>query len=153
VEPGDEYSKLLAELKCRLESLCDREGTGDAVHAIRSVFITAEHYAGPCREDGPDLIIGYEAGYRCSWDCARGQIVAEIFSDNTRRWSGDHCVCPALVPGVLLANAELPCGSASIMDLAPTILDVFGIPADPSMQGRSLWLSDDSVSTHQGNRE
>ena len=41
---------------------------------IREVFDTAKLYAGPYLENGPDLLIGYNAGYRTSWDCATGVV-------------------------------------------------------------------------------
>jgi hypothetical protein len=33
-----------------------------------------------------------------------GRVTAGVFEDNTRSWSGDHCVDPRLVPGVLFSS-------------------------------------------------
>jgi hypothetical protein len=107
-------------------------------HAIRRVLITNQHYSGPYRLDGPDLIIGYEAGYRCSWECARGQVTDTLFADNNRPWSGDHCVDPELVPGVLLSNMPFGSSNPRILDIAPTILDYLGITPPDWMGGQSL---------------
>ena len=63
-----------------------------------------------------------------------------MFHDNTRAWSGDHCIDPSLVPGVLIANRSLGEGhdEPAIWDLAPTILDLFGVDAPRYMDGESL---------------
>ncbi|MGE5608399.1 MAG: alkaline phosphatase family protein [Bacillota bacterium] len=142
VMPGSEYDALVAELKGALEGLRDAAGESENAtdpRAIRRVLVARQHYAGPYRGEGPDLIIGYEAGYRCSWECARGQVADAVFADNQRPWSGDHCVDPEWVPGVLLSNVRFGRPGARIVDIAPTILDVFGIPPEAPMQGTSLF--------------
>ena len=60
--------------------------------------------AGPYVENAPDLLIGYNAGYRASWDGATGIVPGPVFDDNTKAWSGDHCIDPRLVPGVFFCN-------------------------------------------------
>ena len=64
-------------------------------------------YNGPYLENAPDLIIGYNAGYRVSWDGATGVVAGPVFEDNTKAWSGDHCVDPRLVPGVFFCNRPI----------------------------------------------
>ena len=56
--------------------------------------------------EAPDLFVGYVRGYRNSWDCATGACPAEVFSDNTKSWSGDHCIAPREVPGVIFSAKE-----------------------------------------------
>ena len=68
------------------------------------MFDTATLYDGPYLENAPDLLIGYNAGYRMSWDCATGVVAGPVFEDNTKPWSGDHCIDPRLVPGVFFCN-------------------------------------------------
>ncbi len=63
--------------------------------------------------------------------------------DNTRRWSGDHCVDPALVPGVLFSSLPLTAARASIVDVGPTVLDLFGVRVPGYMQGRSLLVGEE----------
>lgn len=140
VGEGPELDQLLDELRSGLEALRD-EGRDGAPRAVRRAFVTRRDWSGPYRVDGPDVIVGYERGYRCSWACANGQVAGPVFSDNTRPWSGDHCVDPALVPGVLLASAPLARAEASILDVAPTILDLFGVPPEAPMQGTSLLVA------------
>ena len=36
-----------------------------------------------------------QPGYRSSWDAALGKVGSEVFQDNLKAWSGDHCVDPS----------------------------------------------------------
>ena len=130
-----EADALKRELIEKLSGLRDGE-TGST--AITRVFDTSAVNAGPYAEVGPDLTLGYAVGYRASWAAAQGQVAGPVFEDNVRRWSGDHCLDPALVPGVLFSNLRLEASEASLMDLAPTVLALFGVLAPGYMQGRSL---------------
>ena len=80
--------------------------------AIREAFDTAKIYAGPYLENAPDFIIGYNAGYRISWDCATGIVSGPVFEDNIKPWSGDHCIDPRLVPGVFFCNRTVDADGA-----------------------------------------
>ena len=107
--------------------------------AINEVFDNlVVHPSGPYRDNGPDLIVGYNRGYRASWDGAVGKVSDEVLSDNTKSWSGDHCIDPRLVPGVLFSTRPIHADDPGIMDLAPTILTQFGVDVPDHMTGRSL---------------
>jgi predicted AlkP superfamily phosphohydrolase/phosphomutase len=136
VDPGDEAHALREELIAALSGLRDQEK--DAV-AIRNVYAASHAYGpGPYGGAGPDLVVGYAAGYRASWEGAVGRVTPEIFSDNTRAWSGDHCIDPELVPGVLFSSRPIASRDAHITDLAPTVLTQFGIDVPRHMTGRAL---------------
>jgi predicted AlkP superfamily phosphohydrolase/phosphomutase len=132
VQPG-EADALLNELRAKLAGITD-PGTGQV--AVRDVFDTREVYAGPYRENAPDLLLGYSPGYRAAWESVSGAVRGEVFLDNTRAWSGDHCIDPRAVPGVLFANRAIEAADPSIADLAPTILDLFGLRIPRHMDGR-----------------
>jgi predicted AlkP superfamily phosphohydrolase/phosphomutase len=135
VDPAEAES-LADEIAARLSGLRDDEV--DAV-AIREVYPAHSLFSGPYTEDAPDLVVGYAAGWRASWDGVRGISGGAVFSDNTKAWSGDHCIDPELVPGVLVCNRQLGNGKRPrIADLAPTILELFGVPAPRYMDGESL---------------
>ncbi len=131
----DQAPRLRAELIHKLTGL--RDEANGAV-AIERALDTADTNPGPYAETGPDLMIAYGVGYRASWSAAQGQVCGAVIEDNTRRWSGDHCLDPALVPGVLFSSLSLHAEGASIMDLAPTVLELFGVRVPAYMQGRSL---------------
>jgi predicted AlkP superfamily phosphohydrolase/phosphomutase len=105
---------------------------------IRRVVDVAREWNGPYRLDGPDLLPGYEVGYRVSWDCAKGAVCPDLFEDNTKRWSGDHCMDSDVVPGVMFTNVPISASTARLVDLGPTVLELFGVDAPSFMTGRSL---------------
>lgn len=101
--------------------------------------------AGVFSDRAPDLIVGYRRGYRSSDESALGAVGSQVFEDNLDRWSGDHCMDPAAVPGVFAANARIAPGPRpSLRDLAPTILRFFGVTPPDGLEGRSLFLAEES---------
>jgi predicted AlkP superfamily phosphohydrolase/phosphomutase len=137
VEPGSEAKALRAEIIAKLKGLPDEE---KADIGIREAFDPAALYSGPYLENGPDLIIGYNAGYRTSWDCATGVVAGPVFEDNVKAWSGDHCIDPRLVPGVFFCSRAIDAEEPHIVDIAPTALRLFGIQPPPYMDGRPFAL-------------
>jgi predicted AlkP superfamily phosphohydrolase/phosphomutase len=130
-----ETAALQRELIEKLSGLLD-EDTGDI--AIRRAYAATELYRGPYLDAAPDLIIGYADGYRTSWDAAVGKVTMRVFEDNLKAWSGDHCVDPPLVPGVLFSNRKLDADDPGIEDMAPTALRLFGIEPPKWMEGKSI---------------
>lgn len=108
--------------------------------AIRSVVTREQVYSGPFTDEAPDLLINFAAGYRVSWGTPLGGVPAGLFEDNVSKWSGDHAIDPALVPGVLFMNRPVAAANPSLVDAAPTILAALGVPAGGAMEGRSLLL-------------
>jgi len=139
VEKGPELDALAAEIKAKLEKLVDPK-TGERV--INEAFITSDLHSGPYADMAPEVLLGYHRGFRHSWDCATGSVTAEIFSDNTKSWSGDHCVDPRLVPGVIWCNRAIATDTPNLLDIAPTALDLFGVDIPGYMQGKSLFQAD-----------
>ena len=134
VDRGAEASALKRELAAKLSGLMDGERPG-----IRKAWPSDSVYTGPYLSAAPDLIIGYAEGYRASWDAAIGKISPHVFEDNSKAWSGDHCVDPHLVPGVLFCNRKIAAADPGIEDMAPTALELFGIPIPGHMEGRSVF--------------
>jgi bisphosphoglycerate-independent phosphoglycerate mutase (AlkP superfamily) len=62
-----------------------------------------------------------------------------VFEDNTKAWSGDHCVDPLLVPGVLFSNRKVQAQDPGIEDMAPTALELFGVQPPAWMEGKSVF--------------
>ena len=135
VAPGGEAEALKAELIARLTGLPDEE-RGEI--AIREVYATDRLYRGPYLDAAPDLIAGFNAGYRISWEAAIGQATGRVIEDNRKAWSGDHCIDPPLVPGVLFCNRPIDCINPGIEDMAPTALDLFGVDPPEWMDGKPL---------------
>jgi len=135
VTPADAPA-LKQEIICQLRGLRDEE-RGKV--AIAELWDSCEVYRGPYRENGPDVMVGYRPGYRADWDGALGRLTDSIIADNTRRWSGDHCMDPRQVPGVLFSSRPFAMTRPGLEDLAPSILDLLGIAAPAHMTGRSLF--------------
>lgn len=144
VADGKEKKELVRELCDRLSHLPDQEQNEEAIH---EAVAREDVYKGPYVASAPDIIIGYNVGYRISWDSAVGKCGAHVLSDNTKAWSGDHCIHPKLVPGVLFSNLKLRTEQANITDLAPTTLDLLGVEKPSFFDGKSL-LCDAATSSN-----
>jgi predicted AlkP superfamily phosphohydrolase/phosphomutase len=115
-----------------------RDGERAGASPIRSVVKRDAVYHGQCVGDAPDLLVNCEPGYRVSSATAMGGVPAAVIEDNRKRWSGDHVVDPAAVPGVLFATRPLASAAPTLLDLAPTILATLGVPAPADMEGTDI---------------
>ncbi len=131
----EDLASLKQEISAKLCRLVDPE---NGEHPIRKVYDSAAHYRGVYKDDGPDLIIGCNGGYRVAWESVTGKLSEKVVSDNDKAWCGDHCVDPELVPGVLFMNRKLNGVNPHIMDIAPTVLSTFDVPVPSYMDGKSL---------------
>ncbi len=136
VAPGGDAQRLKAELIARLSGLRDEERS---YVGIREVFDTAKLYHGPYLREAPDLLVGFNEGYRTSWDCATGMASGPVFEDNVKAWSGDHIVDPRIVPGVFFCSEKIDTKDPGIVDIAPTILQLFGLAVPAHMDGKPLF--------------
>lgn len=136
VPEGDELTALKRELIERLTGLLDND-TGEI--SIREVIDLDAAQSGPYKQDAPDLLVGYNAGYRSSWACAVGKVTESVYEDNTKHWSGDHCVDPKIVPGVIFSNRKFSKANPHLNDIAPTVLNLFGVEVPNYMKGTPLF--------------
>jgi len=114
VQPG-QAGALKRELA---DALVNWREPGHAGPVIRRVFDTDTIYADSRRpEETPDLVIGYARGYRASWQTTLGAVPEALIEPNDQKWSGDHCIDPALVPGVLSSSFGLDLPLDSIRDV------------------------------------
>jgi len=139
VSPGAERDLLLTELTARLLAVRDPENNQPV---ITSVYRTDRVYTGPQKWHAPDLVLGYNRGYRASWATVLGDLTPQVLLDNDEAWSADHCMDPKLIPGIFVTNRKIAAASACLSDVAPTILAEFGIATPPQMTGRDLFARD-----------
>jgi predicted AlkP superfamily phosphohydrolase/phosphomutase len=135
VGPGPEKDALIHEIASKLETVVDPQ-TGQ--RAISKAYVAREAYHGYIADDAPDIIVGYNRTYRASWATPLGRMPKLLFEDNLDKWGADHCMDPAMLPGILLANRKINAQSPSLCDLTATILDVFGIEKPQEMIGKSI---------------
>jgi predicted AlkP superfamily phosphohydrolase/phosphomutase len=135
VAQGSEYRTVCERIASGLPALRDPK-TGQC--PVRRVYMRDELYHGPHAGQGPDVVVGFESGYRASWQTALGGAPQGIFDDNRKLWSGDHIVDPSCVPGVLLASRPLRRAHLRQTDVAPTVLNAFALQKTPAMNGDSF---------------
>jgi predicted AlkP superfamily phosphohydrolase/phosphomutase len=131
----EERRRLLEEIKAKLETLSDPKN-GSKV--ISCAYISEDNFSKNFIGRAPDIILGFDRGYRISDESALGTLSREMVSDNMGWWSGDHCVDPKKVPASFIANFKIQNQVPNIQDVAPTILKYFGIATPAQMTGKAL---------------
>jgi predicted AlkP superfamily phosphohydrolase/phosphomutase len=106
---------------------------------IAEVYKASDVYSGEFADQAPDLIVGYDDGFRASWETSLGKITRDLLTDNTKKWSGDHLMAKDVIPGVLFTNRRVNNPDPALLDLAPTILAEFGIKKLENMDGNDLF--------------
>jgi len=138
VKPGEEYRRVKREIREKFRTLRDPD-TGEPV--VVEVYDRDDIYHGPYFDEAPDLVVGFEPGYRVSWQTCLGGVPRGNVVDNPEKWSGDHCsIDPRRIPGILFSNRTFQQTSPRIFDIAPTVLELFGVPVPEAMDGKPLGL-------------
>jgi predicted AlkP superfamily phosphohydrolase/phosphomutase len=119
---------LREELLRKLKSL-----THNGKPVIRNIALPDRPLSHGTEHQAPDLIVGYEDGYRTSWQTAVGGVpVGQVIEENLDKWSGDHCCDPEVVPAIFLTNEKNLDSKPHARDICPAILDYLGIGRNPS---------------------
>lgn len=121
------------ELIQKLSNLTDK---GRKV--IHKLYKSEEIYAGNQVPDGPDIMIGYNPGYRTSWQTAIGGLTKEVIFDNDKHWKADHLIDSSFVPGIIFANFKIAKEKPEQKDVAPTVLKLIDAPVPDNIDGESL---------------
>jgi predicted AlkP superfamily phosphohydrolase/phosphomutase len=124
VEPHDRAA-VAAEIAAALGREIDPVTKQPAVAAVHVASSASPSGAHPDRE--PDVIVGYARGTRASNASALGAVPMDMLENNTSLWSGDHCMDPRSVPGVLLTSRPLRKPASSLRELADAIVEETGI--------------------------
>lgn len=140
VEPGSETERLKAEIAAKMRSWTDDENNEPVV---KNVYTKEEIFWGPYAGQMPDLYVGFNIGYRASWQTALGAVPEVLLEDNLKKWSGDHLFDPKSVPGVLFTNRRVKTKAPSIYDIAPSVLKLIGYTEEEiarlGMDGRDMF--------------
>jgi len=70
-----------------------------------------------------------------------GALTPEWLLPNDNPWSADHCADALEVPGILYCNRGFSKKDPMLVDLAPSILEEFGLSTPTGMTGRSIFPS------------
>jgi predicted AlkP superfamily phosphohydrolase/phosphomutase len=137
VSPGAEYNALADELKAKLLTLKDPE---DGTPIVRAVYKRDDIYTGEYLQNASDLQVGFEEGYRVSWQTTLGGSPPGIVYPNMKKWSGDHCGFDyATTAGILISSQRIGQAPTRIIDVAPTVLKYFGATIPSSLDGKPLF--------------
>jgi predicted AlkP superfamily phosphohydrolase/phosphomutase len=140
VAQGDRSVAVLDEIAARLQTWVDPDHNQ---RVVRRVYAGRHIYAGgPLVAEAPDLVLGFQPGYRASWQTALGGAPVAQVEDNQSRWSGDHIFDPDCMPGILLSNIKWAEQPLQGIDIAPTVLSALGLPRPGGMTGRDLLARD-----------
>lgn len=131
---GVERQALIERIRAGLLALRDPTNGRPPIEAVFETHVT-----GPNARIAPDLIVGYAPGYRASWETANGNLDTAVLADNTDAWIADHCINPADVPGVLFTSRRIEPHDPRLKDLPVSLLALFGIAAEPGMDGHSIY--------------
>ena len=137
VHPGDEYKRLADDLAANLLTM---EDPGTGAHMIRAVYKRDEVYSGPYIGNASDLQVGFDDGYRVSWQTALGGSPPGIVYANMKKWSANHGSFDyKITEGVLISNRPIATRAARIIDIAPTVLKYFGLRIPGDLDGQPLF--------------
>ncbi len=120
------------------EGLKQWRDTQAGTNVVKNVYFKENVFFGAHAEYAPDLFVGFNAGYRASWQTALGGVPKVLIEDNKKKWSGEHLIDSSLVPGVLFINRKTSLKQPFIIDVAPTVLSLFGIDISKGMDGKVL---------------
>lgn len=79
----------------------------DGRNVAQRVYKREEVFEGPLCQFAPDLVVGFNRGYRASAQTGLGGWEEKSIEVNDDHWGADHCIDPDLVPGVLFSKSSL----------------------------------------------
>jgi predicted AlkP superfamily phosphohydrolase/phosphomutase len=133
VSPGKEYEEVRASIKAKLLATRDPE-TGEEL--LDRVYFREDLYSGPYLEEAPDIVF-------IPKDMKNKALGTLDFTSNSFSFpvygnSGDH-----RMEGILLGLGDAFCEAehlepVSILDIAPTVLYLLGLPIPKQMDGKPL---------------
>jgi predicted AlkP superfamily phosphohydrolase/phosphomutase len=133
VMPGDDYRKVREEVIGALYNLTDTE-SGDKV--VEELYRKEDLYIGPNADKAPDIVFlpkGLETAAFGEYEFASHRLI-----DYSRGLSGAHRMDGLfMMSGMNVKRGEIV-RNAHIMDLAPTVLYLMGLPVPKDMDGKVL---------------
>ena len=118
----DEIAELKKEITQKLRRFRDEERDQGV---IKTVYDGDKLYKANTNGDAPDLVVGYQRGYRASWQTTLGAVPLQLIEINSNKWSGDHCISGDEVPGVLFASFKPDTPPESIEEVGQFLLDTW----------------------------
>lgn len=130
-----DYDKLLDELAARLKDIPDKTGS----RLNTQVWKRDDLYFGPYIKYGPDLFVSFGEG-RLGTSKLLGHGRGKIYSIDTAKGSAN--VAHGLYGYFVVAGPGIPgegeLKGVSLLNVAPTVLDVLGLPIPKNMERPSI---------------
>lgn len=98
----EEQDTLISEIANGLKSWVNEDEK-----VVAQALSRSEGIEGPLAAYGPDMLIGYERGFRASQETGLGNWKRVSIEKNEDHWASDHCMYAAAVPGVIFANHQI----------------------------------------------
>lgn len=136
VAPGAETEAISREIIRRLLEFRDPL-TGEQV--VLRAGLARDVYSGAHVAEAPDIVLGFNRGYRIDFQSPLGRISRNIVDTNREKWSGDHMGAAEITPGILLSDRTVRAESPALYDLTATILHEFGIERPAEMVGKPVF--------------
>lgn len=143
----EQREALARQIIGELEAWRD-EAHGNA-RVVRRAYFAPDVYSGPFTDSDGDIVIGFEPPYRVAWQTTlMGVGVGAHWGElrpNEETWDGDHAsVDPSAVLGTCFRYRRAgrfevaPEGSLDIRAIAPTVLDLLGVPPSAAHEAKSI---------------
>lgn len=133
VQPGDEYEALRTRILTEARSLRDPR-TGDPI--VVEAYRREELYHGERLETAPDLILVTQDWYKGG--VGTDELISAVPRDVLAKLSGVHRMDGILVAQGPHVRQGVVINGAGIIDMAPTILYMLGMPIPDDMDGKPL---------------
>jgi predicted AlkP superfamily phosphohydrolase/phosphomutase len=133
--PANESEALAREIAAKLKGVKDGRKK-----VFSNVYVGTDIYKGAMVAGrAPDLQLAFHEGFQTSRATSLGGIPMGLFSDNKKKWSGDHAASDAAdTEGFLLSSMGALGPDAHIIDLAPTALGLLGVDVPSTYEGKKL---------------
>ncbi len=103
IVPLEQIENTVNEIKSKLSTWIGP----DHQLVVNHCYTRGEAFEGSLTQYGPDILVGYSAGYRASQQTGLGSWEENALEPNRDHWGADHCIDPQLVPGVIFSSQSL----------------------------------------------
>lgn len=134
IEPGADYERVINQIVQALREVRDPV-TGETI--VQEVWRRAEIYVGPYLEIAPDVVFVCRSSHRTGVEL-QGDYVGPVPLDTLQQYNGVHTMDGIFFAhGMGVASGREIVG-ARLVDIAPTVLYLAGLPLPREMDGRVL---------------
>jgi predicted AlkP superfamily phosphohydrolase/phosphomutase len=134
VQPGAECETLTIEIMDALREVRD-PNTGETI--VSEVYRKEEIYRGPYLDIAPDIVFVCHSSHRAGVEL-RGEATALVDLASLPKYNGVHTMDGILIAYGKGIAAQKTIDGARLMDIAPTVMHLAGLPVPEDMDGRVL---------------